>query len=163
MKASIIVILAVIACGLLAVAGCTNTPATTTATPAATTVAADASIPSETTTVVPAPEISSWNGIWNTSYSVKDSADSIAVITMSQSGSSVTGIFHNGLGSIIATVQDNTISGTWHDSDEKGEYAGFFTFVKSADDKSFTGNWVSTGEGVDALKTTAQYWNGVRT
>ena len=154
-------ILAVISCAMLVACGCTSPAGTRSPGVAAeTTAAITADAPMAKTTT--AAEIPSWTGTWNTSYSVKDSADTVEIITMTQDGMSVTGTYHNGLGTIDATVQDNKITGTWHDSDDAGEYSGFFVFEKSADDKSFSGVWVSTEEGAGALETTAQYWNGAR-
>jgi hypothetical protein len=161
MRASIIVILAAIACALLVVAGCTNSSGTLPATPDGTTAAAEPSL-AAVTTVPPAPEIPSWSGTWNTSYS-SNTGDVIVEMTIAQDGSSVTGTYNKGLGTIVATAQGNKISGTWRDSDNAGVvYTGFFEFTKSTDDKSFTGIWVSTDEGAGAMKTTTQYWNGAR-
>ncbi|NMB80037.1 MAG: hypothetical protein GYA23_13195 [Methanomicrobiales archaeon] len=167
MRKTIIIILAGIACAMLIAAGCTSSSTPSAATPAATaTAATEPSATAVTTTAVtaatPVSEIPSWAGTWNTSYSVKDSSDAIVIMAMTQNGSLVTGTYNNGLGTIEATVQDRTITGTWNDSDNTGRYSGFFVFEKSADDKSFTGKWVSASESADALKTTTQYWNGVR-
>jgi hypothetical protein len=84
------------------------------------------------------------------------------MLTLTQSGSSVTGSYGKGNGSVSATVQDSTIAGTWNETDDTGVYSGFLVFEKAADDRSFKGIWVYTVEGKDALKNTTQYWNGVR-
>ena len=170
MRKPIIFILIAIACALLVAAGCTSSsgttlPATTPATPVATTAAAEASPAAGTTTAAAAAttagETPTWNGTWSTSYSSFES-EYTEVISLTQIGSSVTGTYHNGLGTMDATEQDGKITGTWNDSSDSGKSSGFFEFEKSADGKSFTGRWVSSGEGEDALKTTTQFWNGVR-
>ncbi|PKL70475.1 MAG: hypothetical protein CVV30_03725 [Methanomicrobiales archaeon HGW-Methanomicrobiales-1] len=84
------------------------------------------------------------------------------MLTLTQTGSSVTGSYGHGNGTIIAIVQDGKITGTWNETDDTGVYAGFFVFEKADDDKSFKGLWVDTADGKDALKNTTQYWNGVR-
>ena len=177
MKKSIGILFAGIIFVMLIAAGCTSpastTPATPAATPAATQVATTAA--PEATTAAPAvnetaapaanatvAEPASWNGTWNTSYSVKDSADMIEILTLTQNGSSVTGSYSHGNGTIVATAKDSKITGTWKNSDDTGVYSGFFVFEKSADDKSFKGIWINTAEGEAALQNTTQYWNGVR-
>lgn len=188
MKKTIGILFAGIVFVMLIAAGCTSpaasTPATAAATPVATPVAttaaaadmtAAATAAPEATTAAPAAnetaapavnatnaEPASWNGIWNTSYSVKDSADMIEILTLTQNGSAVTGSYSHGNGTVVATAKDSIITGTWKNSDDTGAYSGFFVFEKSADDKSFKGLWVNTAEGEAALQNTTQYWNGVR-
>ena len=84
------------------------------------------------------------------------------MLTLGQAGSSVTGSYGHGNGTISAIVQDNKITGAWNETDDTGVYAGFFVFEKAVDDKSFKGLWVNTTEGKDSLKNTTQYWNGFR-
>jgi hypothetical protein len=156
MKQSLVLILAGIICLMLIAAGCTNNAGTVPATPAAATAA-----PAETTNTVAVPAAPSWTGTWNTSYSVKEYGHVSELITLTQSGSSVTGAYHFSNGTINATVQGDTLAGTWADSDSNGTYSGFFEYSRSADD-TFTGRWVATAEGAAALKNTTQTWNGFR-
>jgi hypothetical protein len=174
MRKLMVLIIAGIVCAMLLAAGCTSSPATTPATPAAvttaepvtttaattvsTTAATELNVTAVTTTAAPA----SWNGTWNTTYSSKGSADVIEMLTLTQAGSSVTGSYGHGNGTISATEQGGKIAGTWNETDDKGVYSGFFVFEKAADDKSFKGLWVNTADGENALKNTTQYWNGVR-
>jgi len=75
----------------------------------------------------------------------------------------VTGTYgKNSTGTIKATVQESKLAGTWSESDATGNYSGIFEFVRSADDKSFTGRWIDASEKSDALSNTTQTWNGVR-
>ncbi|MHB8164094.1 MAG: hypothetical protein ACYDDV_07055 [Methanoregula sp.] len=157
MRKLLVLIFTGIICAMLLAAGCTSSPATTPATPSATTTTAPA-----VTTSAPALAPASWNGTWNTNYSSPGSSDVIEMLTLTQTGSSVTGSYGHGNGTIIAIVQDGKITGTWNETDDTGVYAGFFVFEKADDDKSFKGLWVDTADGKDALKNTTQYWNGVR-
>jgi hypothetical protein len=179
MRKLLVLIFTGIVCAMLLAAGCTSSPATTAATPAATTAtaapatttapaaasatpAADANVTAVATTAAPAQASAAWNGTWNTTYSTKGSADTIEILTLTQAGSSVTGSYSHGNGTISALVQDSKIAGTWNETDDKGVSSGFFVFEKASDDKSFKGLWVYTADGKDALKNTTQYWNGVR-
>lgn len=157
MRKLLVLIFTGIICAMLLAAGCTSSPAATPATPSATTTTAPA-----ITTAAPALAPASWNGTWNSSYSSPGSSDVIEMLTLTQTGSSVTGSYGHGNGTILAIVQDGKITGTWNETDDTGVYAGFFVFEKANDDKSFKGLWVDTAEGTDALKNTTQYWNGVR-
>ena len=104
----------------------------------------------------------SWFGTWNSSYSSKEYGKVNVLILFNQAGSSVTGTYNHGNGTINASVQGNKLSGTWVDSDNTGTKSGFFEFEQSTDEKSFTGRWVYTPEGAGAMKNTPQFWNGVR-
>lgn len=166
MKKTIVIILAGIICGMLIAAGCTSTsgttPATTTSTaPATPTATAEPSL-TVITTAAPATEVPSWTGTWNTTYCMAGSADVIEALTLNQSGSSVTGTYGTSNYPVTGTVQEGTITGTWNETDKTGTYSGFFVFEKSSDGKSFSGRWVYTSEGADALKNTTQCWNGTR-
>ncbi|MDD1687592.1 hypothetical protein, partial [Methanoregula sp.] len=169
-----VILLAGFVCIMMLAAGCTNTsgttPATTTAaTPAATTAAAIPSVPATEATTAAAANTTaapvtplSWSGSWNTSYT-SDNATVIEVLVINQTGSSVTGTYgKNSTGAIKAIVQEKTLAGTWSESDATGNYTGIFEFVRSADDKSFTGRWIDVSEKPDALSNTTQTWNGVR-
>lgn len=161
MKKIPVIILAGVVCVMLFAAGCTSSPGTTPATPAATTAAPMTTLLTVPTSAISAPESPSWSGTWNTSYSNDTYGAVTEVITLTQTGSSVTGIYHAGKGTLNGTVQEGRLAGIWHDSDTNGTYSGFFTFNRSADKKSFTGRWVNTADGADALKNTTQFWNGV--
>jgi hypothetical protein len=159
MKKSLVIILAGIVFVTLIAAGCTNAPGLTPVTPAATTVVPTPTL--QVTTATPAPQSLLWSGTWNTTYGSKDMEPVTEVLTLKESGSTVTGTYHAGKGTINATVQGGTLTGTWYDSDTSGTYSGFFVFKQSVGEKSFTGRWVSTAEGADALINTTQFWNGV--
>jgi hypothetical protein len=178
MRKLMVLIVTGIVCVMLFAAGCTSSPATAPATPAATTTAApvattaattvattaaaEQNVTAVTTTAAPVLAPASWNGTWNTSYSSRDSPDVVEILTLTQAGSSVTGSYGHGNGTISATVRDSKITGTWNETDNTGVYSGFFVFEKASDDKSFKGLWVNTADGADALKNTTQYWNGAR-
>lgn len=159
------IILAGVICILMAAAGCTNTsgtsPVTITTPAAATAVATSAAPATVATTVAPSATTTSWSGTWNTTYSSPDNKGlTIAVLNLTQDGSTVTGTYDNGIGSVNATGQGGRLTGTWSDSDKDGRYAGLFEFVKSADDKSFTGTWVYTSVADTPLGNSTKTWNG---
>lgn len=173
MKKAIVILLAGMACVMLIAAGCTGTSkttaVTTTAATAVTTTTAAESSPTLTMTTAGPADMSasaqatpSWDGTWNTSYSMAGSSDVIERLVLTQSGSTVNGTYGKDKCPITGTVQDNKVTGTWNETDTTGAYSGFFMFEKSADDKSFEGKWVYTSEGADTLENTTQYWNGVR-
>lgn len=161
MKKSFVLILAGLVCIMMIAAGCTGTSGTPPATPTVTTATATTVVPTEATTA-PAPAVSSWSGTWNTSYSSVDYGQVIEVLSLTQVGSSVTGTYSNGNGTVNATIQENRLAGTWSESDDTGDYAGLFEFTLSADKDSFTGKWVSAPEGPDAVANSTETWNGVR-
>jgi len=159
------IILAGVICILMAAAGCTGTSGTThVTTPATTPAAVPPSAPAAVaTTAAPSATTSSWSGTWNTTYSSPDNKGlTIAVLNLTQDGSTVTGTYDNGIGSVNATGQGGRLTGTWSDSDKDGRYAGLFEFVKSADDKSFTGTWVYTSVADTPLGNSTKTWNGAR-
>ncbi|MCQ8894224.1 MAG: hypothetical protein NQU46_06295 [Methanolinea sp.] len=61
-------------------------------------------------------------------------------------------------GYLNATVRENTLTGTYYESDDD---VGYFIFVLSADGNSFTGRWVHATNQSE-LNTTVNFWNGVR-
>ncbi|MDD1689884.1 MAG: hypothetical protein LUQ66_04425 [Methanoregula sp.] len=183
MRKSLVILLAGLACIMMIAAGCTSssgtTPATTTAvTTAAATETATPSAPAAETTIVVTAEAAnvtanvttaapvaapSWTGTWNTSYVSSDKKPVMEVLTMNQTGSSVTGTYgKNSTGTINATVQESKLAGTWAESDLTGNYTGKFEFTLSADEKSFTGRWIDASENLSALANTTQTWDGVR-
>lgn len=167
MKKSLPIILAGLICIMMMAAGCTSTPGTTrvTTTPAAATAVVTPSTPSTpgtvATTATPFTNLS-WSGTWNTTYSSADEGGVVEVLSLTQDGSSVNGTYNKGNGSVNATGKGARLTGSWSDSDKDGNYTGLFEFVRSADDKSFTGRWVSASEGEKALGNTTQTWNGFR-
>jgi hypothetical protein len=161
MKKSLGIILAGILGIMLIAAGCTSSTGTTPVTPAATTAAPMPSLPAVIATATTALPSQSWSGAWNSSYNTDKYGVSVRVLTFVQNGSSVTGTYNAGKGTLRGTVQEGTLSGTWNDSDMNATYSGFFAFERSADEKSFTGRWVNTAEGADALKNTTNIWNAV--
>jgi len=141
-----VIILFCIVSVMLIAAGCTGSSGTTSATPVA-------------TPAVLSSEVSSWSGTWNSTYNTDMYGTSIEVLTFTQTGSSVSGTYHEGKGTLVGDVMNGTLTGTWNDSDINGTYSGFFVFEQAPDGKSFTGRWVNTADGADALKTTANVWN----
>lgn len=158
MKKSLLFIMACILFVTLIAAGCTSSPGPAPAAPVATSAVPTPSLPAASATQVSQPQ--SWSGTWNTSYS-SDTGPVTVIITLTETGSAVTGTYNAGKGSINATVRGSTLAGTWNDSDANGTYSGFFVFTRSQDEKSFTGRWVNTPEGEGALTNTTQSWNGV--
>ena len=164
MRTSLAIILAALVCVMLITSGCTSSSGTS---PAATTAIPTSSVPAPAETTVgtitaPAPSAQSWAGTWNTSYGSKDDGPFVEIMVLTQTGSSVTGTYNLGNGTVSAKVQDGRLTGSWHDSDSNGTYSGLFDFERSADEKSFTGRWVAATEGAEAMKNTTQYWNGIR-
>lgn len=100
-----------------------------------------------------------WSGTWNTSFGSGNGTLGGRLI-LNQSGSSVTGIDYNG--TVIATVQGNSLSGTWFDSSAIGHEIGVFELVLSQDANSFTGSWAPSPEGAVALRNSTRFWKGVR-
>lgn len=150
MKLITTLILAGLACILVLAAGCTNTPST----PAITTT------PTTVVTTVPtaAAPVLSWTGTWNTTWA-EDVNWSVDVIRITQTGSSVTGIYEVGNGTISGNVTGSSLTGVWSEIDGEDVYEGTFEFVMSDDKKSFTGKWANTGED---LANSTYPWNGVR-
>jgi len=151
MKLSTALILTGLACILVLAAGCTSTPST----PAVTTT-----IPTTAATAVPttAAPVLSWTGTWNTTWT-EDANWSVDVIRITQTGSSVKGIYKVGNGTISGNVTGNSLTGVWSEVDGEDAYEGTFEFVMSADKNSFTGKWANTGED---LANSTYPWNGVR-
>lgn len=108
---------------------------------------------------VPASPKEPWAGIWNTSFGSPYGPIG-GTLTLQQTGSIVTGIASNG--TVIASVQGNTLSGTWFDSSRIGHEIGLFKLVLSDDGHSFAGTWAPISEGIAALENSARFWNGTR-
>lgn len=153
-------LLASLACILVIVAGCTSTtgPAPG-ATPAATTAAVTLPV---TTAPSPADPDNPWSGTWNTTVRSLDGDVDFTIVLLEQTGNSATGLYDDGLGMITATVQGDTLAGTWTEDDGTDDNTGPLEFVLSADKNSFSGRWASARDGPDALSTSTEFWNGVR-
>ncbi len=151
MKLSTAMILAGLACILMLAAGCTSTPST----PAITTTAPTTAVTTVPTTAAP---VLSWTGTWNTTWT-EDANWSVDVIRITQTGSSVKGIYEVGNGTISGNVTGNSLTGVWSEVDGEDAYEGTFEFVMSADKNSFTGKWANIGED---LANSTYPWNGVR-
>lgn len=151
MKLSTPLILAGLACILVLVAGCTSTPNAPTVT---------STTPTTTVTSVPttAAPILSWTGTWNTTWA-EDTNWTVDVIRITQTGSSVTGIYEIGNGTISGNLTGTRLTGVWSEVDGEDVYEGTFEFVMSDDKNSFAGKWANTNED---LANSTYPWNGVR-
>ncbi|MCK9580820.1 MAG: hypothetical protein M0Q92_10285 [Methanoregula sp.] len=165
MKKSLVLILAGILCVMLAASGCTGSSPATSATPAATSAAPAESVTKETAAAIPAPEAPSWAGTWNSTWLEKDGNKTISVLTLTQAGPEVSGNYRftypeegTYTGSLNATVQGSTLTGTYAESDDD---VGFFVFELSENKNSFTGRWVHA-ENKSELAGSTLSWNGVR-
>jgi hypothetical protein len=173
--------LAGLACLLVIAAGCTSTsstaPVTTPAPMAATalpTAMATETVPvtgtsavlatANATTALPVSvsPAQSWSGTWNSSWTSADNVTTVEVLSLTQTGSAVNGSYDAGVGLINASVNGRQLTGTWSDSDSTGNYSGMFEFELSADTNAFTGRWISSEEGQEALSNSTRVWNGVR-
>ena len=165
MKQSLVLILAGIMCVLLIVSGCTSTAPTTTATPTATTATPVESTTKATVTSLPATETPSWSGTWNSTWLENDGNLTVAVMTFTQAGPVVSGNYSytypkegTFTGSLNATVQGNTLAGTYSESDND---TGLFVFTLSENKNSFTGRWVHAVNRSELHNSTLS-WNGIR-
>ena len=102
-----------------------------------------------TPTATPQPSTTScsWSGTWNTTYNT---------MRLTQSGSSVAGIYDYNSGRISGTASGATLSGRWDEGTETPGGDGGFVFTMSADCKSFSGTW---GYG---SSNTGGGWSGTR-
>jgi hypothetical protein len=89
----------------------------------------------------------SWTGTWKTDFND---------MTLTQSGSAVTGTYGYDNGRIEGTVSGNTLSGRWSEAPSYKEPndAGRFVFTLGSDCTSFTGTWGYGGE------STGSAWSG---
>jgi hypothetical protein len=116
---------------------------------------------SESTSVASA----SWSGTWNTAGSTPIASQTLGVLTLTQTGSSVTGTFSNndhGKGTITGTVSGNQLTGTWTVNYGTESDSGSFTFVLSDNKNAFVGQWISASDSAADLSTTEEFWDGVR-
>ncbi|WP_048110876.1 hypothetical protein [Methanoregula formicica] len=164
MRKTLVLILAGTLCVMLAASGCTGSAPATTPSPAAT--AAPVESPAiATTTAPPSPETLPWAGTWNSTWLEKDGNSTVSILHLAQAGTDVTGNYRytypgvgNFTGSLNATVQGNTLVGTYAESDDD---TGFFVFELSENKRSFTGRWVHAVNKSE-LAGSALTWNGVR-
>jgi hypothetical protein len=86
------------------------------------------------------------------------------VLTLTQTGPEVSGNYSytypegTYTGSLNATVQGNTLAGTYAESDND---VGFFVFELAENRNSFTGRWVHAANR-STLDNSTLFWNGVR-
>jgi len=116
-------------------------------------------------TVPSASAATSWSGAWDTRGSTPAAYQTIGVLTLSQTGSSVTGTFSNndhGNGILTGTVTGNMLSGTWSMDYGYETDSGSFKFVLSEDSNSFAGTWVAANDKANTLSTTSDFWDGTR-
>ncbi|MDP3564218.1 MAG: hypothetical protein Q8R70_06970 [Methanoregula sp.] len=165
MKQFPVLILTGIICVLLIVSGCTSTAPTTPATPVATTATPVESLTKTTVTYLPATETPSWSGTWNSTWLEQDGNLTVAHMTLTQVGPVVSGNYSYSYpkegtftGSLNATVQGNTVSGTYSETDND---TGLFIFTLSENKNSFTGRGVHT-VNMSELDQSTLSWNGVR-
>ncbi len=153
MRKSTAIILAFLACILVMAAGCAGMSSTATPTAMA-------------TAVTPAAAISDlWSGTWNTAGSTTIAYQTSGVLTLTQTGSSVTGTYSNndqGNGTLSGTVTGNQLAGTWTTNYPLNADSGSFVFVLSDNKNSFTGRWVSVSDTAHTLNTTPEVWDGKR-
>jgi hypothetical protein len=83
---------------------------------------------------LPVTPTGGWSGDWSTNW---------GDMTLTQSGSTVTGTYSHDTGHISATVSGNYLQGTWSEypSYAPPNDAGDIEFTLSADGKSFSGHW----------------------
>jgi len=183
MKKSRAIILTGLVCVMVIAAGCTSSSGTVPATtPAARTVAPVPPAPASAGTTATASAATPWSGTWATTYNFGETGLFVEVFSITQAGSSVTGTYSSGddcegtvnntadktiftgncYGTINGTAEGNNLTGIWSDTDNTGTYTGWFEFELSENGRSFHGHWVDTVDGVEALKNTTQFWNGVK-
>jgi len=150
MKPTALIITGCLVAIFVVAAGCTGTSGTA---------------PAPATAAAPGSAATPWNGTWDTGESTPAAYQTLGVLTMSQTGSSVTGTFTNqdhGKGTITGGVSGNKLDGTWTMTYPNESDSGSFRFVLSDDSTSFTGTWVSANDKTTTLSTTEDFWNGTR-
>lgn len=122
-------------------------------------------LPSAGASESPSVASASWSGTWNTAGSTPVASQTLGVLTLTQTGSSVTGTFVNndhGKGTITGTVSGNQMTGTWTVGYSTESASGSFKFVLSDDKKAFAGQWISASDNAATLSSTDEFWDGVR-
>ncbi|OPY37948.1 MAG: hypothetical protein A4E35_01003 [Methanoregula sp. PtaU1.Bin051] len=99
----------------------------------------------------------SWSGSWMTKVKGGDAETPMDLV---QSGVMVFGTYGYGDGTISAVVQDNRLSGTWHE--DGGRSAGRLEFVLSDNGLSFTGWYAYPEENFDDVRLGQPRWRGWR-
>jgi len=166
MKKTAVLLLTGVLCALLIVSGCTGPAPARTAAPAAPAAVPVSSSPEVTAPATPpAPQAASWAGTWNTTWLETDNTTTFSQITLSQDGTDVTGTYtfvYPGEGTYTghmnATARENTLAGTYAESDDD---LGYFIFEQSRDRTTFTGRWVHA-ENQSMLANSTLWWNGTR-
>jgi hypothetical protein len=151
MKNELFILMTGILCALILAAGCTGTPGTA---PLATPPAAVTEKPAVTTSaagsapvVTPTLVERTWTGTWKIKWEANDEQPLMKLV---QRGSSVAGTYDES-GNIAGTAQDTRLVGTWTEGPES---KGPLEFIMAADNMSFVGTYVSTGE--------KRFWDGTR-
>ncbi len=101
-------------------------------------------------TPTPVTPTGGWIGTWSTNW---------GDMTLTQSGSTVTGTYAHDTGHITATVSGNYLQGTWSEAPSYAppNDAGDVEWTLSSDGKSFTGHWRYDSSGA------WQPWTGTKT
>lgn len=149
MKRLASVICVLILCMLLLSAGCTGIPG----------IPGAASSGSGSTPVTdPTGKAgTSWTGTYMTTW--LGGGHDVRMVLV-QSGSTVTGTYEYGDGTITGSVQGNRLTGTW--TEDKGESKGPVEFEMAADGKTFSGWWDYEGADFSVTKKDAPSWTGIR-
>ena len=138
MKTKHILILLFAACLLFVAAGCTSS--------------SPASVPAATS--APAPTFA---GKWMTTW---HGGGHDIPMTLTMSGSAVTGTYEYNTGTITGTETGDRLVGTW--TENEGASKGPFEFVMSGDGKTFSGWWAYEGDDFAATKKEEPSWTGAR-
>lgn len=106
-----------------------------------------------------------WSGTWDTHGSTTVASQTIGILTLTQSGSKVTGTFSNndnGKGTISGIVSGSKLVGTWSVDYGTESDSGSLVFVLSDNKKSFDGKWISASDKIQTMSTSSEFWNGAR-
>ncbi len=99
-----------------------------------------------------AASASAWVGTWKTTW---------GTLTFAQKGFKVSGTFTTGKGKITGSVASTKVSGVWSKSPTyKGTDAGSLLLTLSADSKTFTGQYKTTGSTKWTGKITGTFVSG---
>jgi len=142
MKKICILLLAVLAGGMILAAGCMGLPGAIPGVPQAPASPGDGP---------------SFAGKWMTTW---QGGGHDVPMTLSVSGSAVTGTYDYNGGTIAGTVQGDRLIGTW--TEDSGQSMGPVEFVMAGDGRSFAGWWGYEGEDFAATKQDRPSWTGLR-
>jgi hypothetical protein len=84
----------------------------------------------------------------------------VVPMTLTQTGSAVTGTYEYSDGTIAGTVDGTTLTGTW--TENGGDAKGPIMFVLSPDGKTFSGWWAHDYEDFATIRNEAPAWTGKR-